>query len=258
MDFTQNNKDVAPDASGALVIVYRMNGGEAELLMGEETKYITDNQRYVDKYKKITGYNIYDVFRYKGDITHFPDLLAAHGHFTRLAAQVERKLKIGRITYGDVYTSSKPGVISAKPRFVMQRDAGNLGFTKGGVDPRDSSLEQTAAREVFEETDIVIDPDRLINTGLRLHPDPENVSNYVVYLYRLTEQEYRDIVEMQLIENKNKGRYAELHNLQFVTKPDRFANTISKQAYKALVGRLVGGRRTRRRQQRRAGTRRAN
>ena len=49
MDFTQNNKDVAPDASGALVIVYRMNGGEAELLMGEETKYITDNQRYVSK-----------------------------------------------------------------------------------------------------------------------------------------------------------------------------------------------------------------
>jgi ADP-ribose pyrophosphatase YjhB (NUDIX family) len=229
------------DASGALVIVYHMDGAEPELLMGEESKFVSDDKSHVAKYARDFGKSLFDAFTYKGDIGTPADVEQAHAYFARTAAALEAANRIGHVTYADFKKSSKPGLISAKPRFVPWENNGKLGFTKGGYIAADGTVEHTGAREVFEETGITIDPTKLINTHQLISADRVGTTRYAIYLYKLSEKEYQSIVDDKILEKKNASRFNELHNIRFARRPAQFANSLSEQAYARIVGRLVGG-----------------
>ena len=74
------------DASGALVVVYHMDGAEPELLMGEESKFVSDDKGHVAKYARDFGKSIFDAFTYKGDIKIPADVEKAHEYFAKTAA----------------------------------------------------------------------------------------------------------------------------------------------------------------------------
>jgi ADP-ribose pyrophosphatase YjhB (NUDIX family) len=231
----------AIDASGALVIVYHMDGAVPELLMGEETKFVSDDKGHVSKYARDFGKSIFDAFTYKGTITTPADVEHAHAYFAATAAALEGANRIGHITYADFKKSSKPGLISAKPRFVPWENSGRLGFTKGGYIAADGNVKNTGVREVFEETGITIDPAKLISTGQLIAADRAGTTKYAIYLYKLSDREYQTIVDDKILEKKNASRFNELHNIRFARRPTQFANALSEQAYARMVGRLVGG-----------------
>lgn len=221
-------------AEGALVIVYHMDGAVPEMLMGEETKYVTDYPEHVAKYASDFGRDLREAFMFRGDIADPADVAAAHAYFSESTASMEATAGLDRITYADFRRSSKAGFISAKPRFVPPALKGRLGFTKGGYNAADPTLEHTAVREVREETGVDIDIRQLVDTG-------REVQNYAIFLYKLTPVEYRAITAGHVLDLQNAERFNELQNIRFAREPARFANTLSETAYNAFSRRLVGG-----------------
>jgi len=226
-------------ADGALVIVYHMDGAEPEMLMGEETVYVTDYEEQIAKYRRDFHTSIRDAFTYPGNVNLPANLAAANTYFAAKTAAMNAVSSIGRITYADVKNSSKAGLISAKPRFVLNK--GSLGFTKGGYEHSDRTLENTAVREVMEETGVIIEGGRLVDTGQLLYTNKKKDTQYVVYLYKLSDAEYRAITDGGILLRKNADWYNELQSIRFARRPAVFANAISEEAYGTAKGRLVGG-----------------
>ena len=227
-------------ASGSIVIVYHMTAAGPAMLMGEETKFVSDVPEQVAKYETDFGEAMRDAFVYPGDITNPADLAAANAHFSAKAAAMEAVSTIGHITYADVKNSSRAGYITAKARFVEATRRGHWGFTKGASHPGES-LPNTAVREVEEETGVVLDVRRIVDTGKLLATSRKAEKHYQLFIYRLIDDEYRDITDRHVLDIKNASRHNELHNIHFITNTRAFANTISKEAYHAIVGKMVGG-----------------
>ena len=230
----------APPASGSIVVVYHVTAAGPAMLMGEETKFVSDLAEQVAKYDTDFGQAMKDAFVYPGDIANPADLAAANAHFSAKAAAMEAVSTIGHITYADVKNSSRAGYISAKARFVEAGRRGQWGFTKGASHPGES-LATTAVREVEEETGVVLDISRIVDTGRVLATSKKADKHYALFIYKLTDEEYRDITDRHVLDIKNASRHNELHNIRFVSNPRDFANMITKEAYHAIVRKMVGG-----------------
>lgn len=235
------------DASGAIVIIHFTEAGKTNMLMGQETKFLTDNSDAKTDYKKKFNKTLYEVFTTKGDASNQADMLKALSIFSAEAQKIENtfRLKYGHITFADVKNSSKSTAtdkyISAKPRYVRFEDASKYGFTKGSYKRIDISVEGTAVREVKEETDVDIDISRLIDTGKLLFSDKERKVPYALFYYELTPQELASIRLNKVIEKKNADRQNELHQVQFREAPVAFSNVISQKAYDAFKSRATPG-----------------
>lgn len=218
------------EAVGAIILIsYRDN-----YVMGRETSFVTDDKTVVAHYRTNSGENIYEGFLIPGSIENVEDLKDAKNKFTNTCIDLEDKIPdISRVTFADIRDSrSNPGFIAANPRYVVADRRDLLGFPKGSYENKDKNLENTIIRECAEETGLIINPVKLINTGI-LAPTGKK-TNYAVYHYKLTKPEYEKAVT--LIEEKNKGRENELHDIQFtkISKGDPknfFINCISKEAY---------------------------
>jgi len=224
------------EALGSIILIsYRDN-----YLMGRETSFVTDDKTIVAHYKTNSGENIFEGFLIPGTIENEEDLKAAKNKFTNTCIDLENKIPdISRVTFADVRNSrSNPGFIAANPRYVVADRRDLLGFPKGSYENKDKTLENTIIRECTEETGVFINPIKLIDTGI-LAPTGKK-TNYAVYHYKLTKSEYEKII--MIIEEKNKSRENELHDIQFtkISNGDPknfFINCISKEAYSRTVKR---------------------
>jgi len=224
------------EALGSIILIsYRDN-----YLMGRETSFVTDDKTIVAHYKTNSGENIFEGFLIPGTIENEEDLKAAKNKFTNTCIDLENKIPdISRVTFADVRNSrSNPGFIAANPRYVVADRRDLLGFPKGSYENKDKTLENTIIRECNEETGVFINPIKLLDTGI-LAPTGKK-TNYAVYHYKLTKSEYEKII--MIIEEKNKSRENELHDIQFtkISNGDPknfFINCISKEAYSRTVKR---------------------
>jgi len=226
------------EAEGALVMLYYTDELGPQFVMGEETSYITDDNDFIEKFKKDHKESIYEVFAIDGVLPKDKD--AAHVSFAKLCSHLESTYpELGHVTYSEFKTSSKAGKISAKARYVVSDRRNKLGFPKGGYKPpsepdADASLNDTAMREVKEETSLVLDPLRLIDSNyISLTSKGDR---YAVFHYELTEEEYTLITSAGIFAKKNAERENELHNVQFIRVPDTrhdtfFTNLVSKNAF---------------------------
>ena len=226
------------EAEGALVMLYYTDELGPQFVMGEETSYITDDNDFIEKYKTEQKTSIYETFAVNGVLPKDKDV--AHVSFAKLCAHLERTYpELGRVTYSEFKQSSKPGKISAKARYVVSDRRNKLGFPKGGYKPptepdADASLNDTAMREVKEETSLVLDPLRLIDANY-ISRAPKG-DRYAVFHYELTEEEYTLITSTGIFAKKNAERENELHNVQFIRVPEKhhdsfFTNLVSKNAF---------------------------
>jgi len=233
------------DASGAIVLIYK-TGKPNEYITGEETSYVADNP-FFKNFESVEDIDIFSAFEAPGSIDSYKELTAARRKFIQSCVELEQTFAdydIGRVTFGNLKNSSKPGKISAKPRFVEKGRRGKFGFPKGSYELTDKSIEASALREVWEETNLTLDPSRLVDTKKLVNTGGQ--SNYAIFQYELKDDEYRRMVAHLRI--KNIGRENELHHLAFRTIPPNrdkfFTNLASRKAYAALS--KNGGRRTRR------------
>lgn len=218
------------EAVGSIILIsYRDN-----YLMGRETSFVTDDKTIVAHYKTNSGETIYEGFLSPGSIENFDDLKDAKKKFTNTCIDLEDKIPdISRVTFADIRDSrSNPGFIAANPRYVVAERRDLLGFPKGSYENKDKNLENTIIRECGEETGLIIDMAKLIDSGI-LAPTGKK-TYYAVYHYKLTKPEYE--TALMIIEEKNKSRENELHDIQFtkIAKGDPknfFINCISKEAY---------------------------
>jgi len=232
------------DASGGLVMIYR-NSDPKEFIMGEETDYVTANKSVAKQFRTRAREDIYGAFLSPGTVTNPGDLENARRKFADSCQQLENSNRtLGKVTFGIPKDSSKPGNISAKPRYVTRPH--RYGFPKGSFETTDASIDAGALREVLEETGIVLDPARLVDADTLIHMGGD--SNYSVFKYELTEDEYNKYKSDLLI--KNTSRENELHDIKFRIVPqvlgDFFTNMGSRKAYTTLFAGRGGSRRTRR------------
>jgi 8-oxo-dGTP pyrophosphatase MutT (NUDIX family) len=225
-------------------MIYR-NSEPKEFITGEETDYVSANKIIAKKFRSRNGEDIYAAFLSPGTITVPANLENARRKFAESCQDLEDYNRmLGKVSYGIPKDSSKPGKISAKPRFVFRSK--RYGFPKGSFETTDVSVDAGALREVGEETGIALDPARLVDADTVIHMGGD--SNYSVFTYELTEDEYNAYKAALVI--KNASRENELHDIQFriipTTLGDFFTNAGSRKAYEALFPRKGGARRTRR------------
>ncbi len=206
--------------------------------MAQETKYLTDSIDFSNKFLTLKGKNLFETFLQKGSTDNKNDVTKAKQRFSILTEQLEHIFPdIPHITYADFKNSrGNPGQISAKPRYVAEERRMLFGFPKGSYETKDLSLKHTAARECFEETGIVLNIDKLEDT--RALASTGRGGFYLVYHYKLTKSEYENCID--IINEKNRERENELHNIQFIRIPkgdprDFFINVVSKEAYERTV-----------------------
>jgi 8-oxo-dGTP pyrophosphatase MutT (NUDIX family) len=222
------------EALGSIILIYYRD----EFLMGRETTFLTDDKDVVANYKTNDGETIYAGFLSPGQLENDENSKTAKRKFARTCVDIEKKLPdIPRVTYADLKNSrTNPGFITAKPRYVVKEKRYLYGFPKGSYENKDATLQDTIIRECSEETNIDINPERLIDTGI-LAPNGKKTS-YAVFHYKLTKPEYEKF--LKIIEEKNKSRENELHNIQFIKIPttnlkDFFINSVSKDAYSLTI-----------------------
>jgi len=224
------------DVSGAIVLVYTLDAAGPIFLMGEETQYVSDDKIIKQKYKSPDGENIYKAFEHSGSTGNTSQLAAANKKFTKNARDLESKYPVlGRVTYANVKNSSKPGIISAKARFVPDNRRDSYGYTKGSYEPSlDASVNDCAVREVWEEIGIHLDITRLNDTDICIYSGP--TSEYEIFLYELTSEEAADLISNNTLVNKMAESENELHNVHFIRVPEKnrksfFTNLISRTAF---------------------------
>ena len=235
---TGNNKD----ASGALVFIYR-DKAPFKFLTGEETDYVTDNKTISKTFRTLSGETIFEAFEAPGTVKNPEHILEAKKKFAHSSEQLEDLYSrvLGRVTYGNVKDSSKPGKISAKARHVKPERRDKFGFPKGSYEITDKTIEDTAVREVKEEIGINLDKSRLEDTKQQIVTGGS--SNYAIFKYRLTDAEYKSVKTVLKI--NNSSREAELQSLKFRAIPakydDFFTNQASKKAYEKTFKKTPGG-----------------
>jgi 8-oxo-dGTP pyrophosphatase MutT (NUDIX family) len=224
------------DVSGAIVLVYTLDAAGPIFLMGEETEYVSDNKTIKQNYKSPDGENIYKAFEHPGSTGNSVQLAAANKKFAKSASDLESKYRIlGRVSYANVKNSSKPGIISAKARYVPIERRDSYGYTKGSYEPSlDASVNDCAVREVWEEIGIHLDIMRLNDTGISINSGP--TSKYEIFLYELTSEEAAEIITNNTLVNKMAEPENELHNVQFIRVPEKnrksfFTNLISRTGF---------------------------
>jgi 8-oxo-dGTP pyrophosphatase MutT (NUDIX family) len=232
------------DASGGIVLIYSPTN-PVEYITGEETTYVTKDKAVAEKFRTSSDETIYQAFESPGLMTSEEDVSAARRKFVRSCKELEAAyVKLGRVTFGNLKQSSKPGIISAKPRFVETGRRGKVGFPKGSFETTDASIDAGALREVFEETAIQLDPSRLEDTGKMVNPGGD--SYYVIFKYRLTVEEYNHYKAHLRI--KHLSTENELQNVAFRSIPQNtkafFTNKGSLNAFTMTRG-WRGGRRRR-------------
>jgi 8-oxo-dGTP pyrophosphatase MutT (NUDIX family) len=234
------------EAEGALVMLYYTDELGPQFVMGEETSYVTEDKTFIEKYKTEQKESIYETFAINGVLPKDNDAL--HVTFAKLCVDLERIYpELGHVTYGEFKQSSKPGKISAKARYVVRDRRNRLGFPKGGYKPpsepdADASLNDTAMREVKEETSLLLDPLRLIDANY-ISSAPKG-DRYAVFHYELTPEEYTLITSTGIFAKKNAERENELHNVQFIRVPEErrdsfFTNNVSKNAFIHTKGKIA-------------------
>ena len=236
------------DASGAIVLIYK-TGPLTEYITGEETSYVADSKIFVN-FESVEDVDIFSAFEAPGSIDSFKQLTAARRKFIQSCVELEQTFAdydIGRVTFGNLKNSSKPGKMSAKPRYVERARRGKFGFPKGSFELTDKSIEATALREVWEETNLTLDPSRLVDTKKQVNTGGQ--SHYAIFHYELKDDEYRRMVAHLRI--KNIGHENELHHLAFRTIPANrdkfFTNMASRKAYNTTAKGRGGSRRKTRR-----------
>jgi 8-oxo-dGTP pyrophosphatase MutT (NUDIX family) len=224
------------DVSGAIVLVYTLDAAGPIFLMGEETEYVTNDKIIRQKYKSPDSENIYTAFEHPGNTGNTVELEAANKKFAKSAKDLESKYPaLGHVTYANVKNSSKPGIISAKPRYVPVERRNSFGYTKGSYEPSlDASINDCAVREVWEEIGIHLDITRLNDTDICIYSGP--TSKYEIFLYELTSEEAAQITSNSTLVNKMADPENELHNVQFIRVPQKnrknfFTNLTSRNAF---------------------------
>jgi len=225
------------EAEGALVLIYFTDSQGLQFVMGQETTFLTDNKEFLEKYKKTIKESLYDTFIVDGTLP--ADTHTAHAQFIRKCEVLEKAFpELGRVTYSEFKQSSKPGKISVKARVIPSEKRTKYGFPKGGYkgpgDPdADASLNDTALREVYEETSLHLEPLRLIDTNyISVGSRGER---YAIFHYELTDAEYKSIKDNSVLVKKNAERENELQAIQFIRIPSKtdifFTNLVSNKAY---------------------------
>lgn len=221
-------------AFGSIILIYYRD----EFLMGRETTFLTDDKDVVENYKTNEGETIYAGFLSPGQMENDTHIKMAKRKFAHTCVDIEKNIPdIPRLTFADVRNSrTNPGFIAANPRYVVKEKRHLYGFPKGSYENKDTTLQDTIIRECSEETGIIINPIRLVETST-LAPTGKN-TNYAVYHYELTKSEYEKF--SKIIEEKNKSRENELHDIQFIKIPatnpkDFFINCMSKEAYSRTI-----------------------
>lgn len=232
------------DASGGIVLIYSPTN-PVEYITGEETSYVTNIYSIAKEFRTTTKETIYQAFESPGLITSAEDVSTARRKFIKTCKELESAYaKLGRVTFGNLKQSSKPGIISAKPRYVENDRRGKYGFPKGSFETTDASIDAGALREVFEETALQLDPSRLEDIDKMVNPGGE--SHYAVFKYRLTAREYDHYKAHLRI--KNLSTENELQNVAFRAIPQNtrsfFTNKGSRNAYN-ITREHKGGRRRR-------------
>lgn len=231
------------DASGGIVLIYSPTN-PVEYITGEETSYVTNVSSIAKGFRTKTKETIYEAFESPGLVTSDDDVSTARRKFVNSCKELALAYDtLGRVTFGNLKQSSKPGIISAKPRYVEAARRGRYGFPKGSFELTDASIDAGALREVFEETAIQLDPsrlediNRLVNTG--------GDTYYAVFKYRLTADEYNHYKAHLRI--KHLSTENELQNIAFRAIPKNvkefFTNKGSRNAYNTQ--KQKGGRRRR-------------
>lgn len=244
---TKNNVE----AYGAIIVVYFMDRGGPIFLMGQETSFLTESG-YTKSFKTSDGENIYDAFLSPGDITNAAQLEKAKEKFTKICKEIENSFQgkrlIGHVTFDEPRNSSKVGFISAKPRYVNNEKKDKMGFIKGGhKQARDTSIDETAIRECFEETSVKLDITKLVDSNIQIYPDFEKKTPYSLFQYELSELEYDSIRDTNMLINKNSSYENELHNIRFITIPKMsvrdyrgfFINNVSTEVYTKIKDSIV-------------------
>jgi len=227
------------NVEGAIILIRYKN----LYLMGKETTYLTDDDDINKDFFDTHGKTLYDNFLFKGTEKD------AKLYFTNLCKELETEYNI-KVTYADFKESTKhKDHISAKPRYVTESRENLYGFPKGSYEEKDRDFKNTAKRECYEETGLVLDKDRIENTG-KTAPTGRK-SHYAIYHYKIIdEKEFRQFAKT--IKEKNRSRENELQDLEFKEIPkgdprDFFTNVVSKEAYeRTCVYNLRAGRKTRR------------
>jgi 8-oxo-dGTP pyrophosphatase MutT (NUDIX family) len=231
------------DASGGIVLICSPTN-PVEYITGEETSYVTNISSITKGFRTKAGETIHQAFESPGLITSEEDVSAARRKFVNSCKELEAAYaKLGRVTFGNLKQSSKPGIISAKPRYVESGRRGRYGFPKGSFEVTDASIDAGALREVFEETAIQLDPSRLEDINRLVNPG--GATYYAVFKYRLTADEYNHYKAHLRI--KHLSTENELQNIAFRAIPKNvkefFTNKGSRNAYNTQ--KHGGGRRRR-------------
>jgi 8-oxo-dGTP pyrophosphatase MutT (NUDIX family) len=222
------------EADGSIIIIYYQD----KFLMGEETVYATDNRELKRTYKTNDGLTADEAFLSPGTTDNDEDIEKAKIKFAALCSDIETKNRsLERVTFADFKDSYKePGFIKGNPRYVPPERRNLYGFPKGSYELKDGTLETTAFRECYEETSVVLNPDKikdqevLVSTGRK--------AKYAVFHYKLTKPEF-DAFSLMIAE-KNKSRENELHHIKFIKVPSGdpryfFTNAASKEAYEQTI-----------------------
>lgn len=238
-------------AAGAIVLIYT-DSEPKKFILGEETSYVIEKKpELVAKFRSSMGENIYNAFLSPGTIKSPSDVTQAKAKFAAVCHEIDSSFfgrTLGGVTFGNLKDSSTPGYISAKPRFVEATRSGKYGFPKGSYEVFDGTIETGALREVREELGLILDPARLRNVGKLVKTG--GTSNYAVFHYIVTAEEYATMAESMDLKEKSKENELRSYGFREIPSTNNaqkefFTNNASKTAYQETFLGRGGARKTR-------------
>lgn len=168
-------KRAAVPFAGAILVTYRLVGGKVELLLGRETKFLTDVHK--EPVRDATG----QVFRVeelqKVEKTRYPNSRDARNKFIQRAKWLSGIL--GYQVLADIVEPSPDGKLWTV-HFRVSHETSKFGFVKGHRKDDEEPL-NTVLREFAEETGTMIDrPENLVEIGGTFPRNGDR--NYIIFV----------------------------------------------------------------------------
>jgi len=218
---------------GSIVIIYYKEYGRTKILIGDESKYVSDTFYRGNPTNNIISKSLVNDYIASLIETYetypYEDIEGAKRYFEKHAGLLERiinentknKEKRIEIKYDGFHV--KDGMIRTKYRFNRRYiDSPSVGFIKGGREGNET-LEQTVQREAREEIGFDLIEKRLVYKN-------NTIGEYALYYYEITKIESKEIIK----NFQKKGKQGELFDLRFIDLYAVHLDSLNSKSTKAL------------------------
>lgn len=231
-----------------VVLWIKGSDDKPKIFIGNESKYISDlavDPRYLNTISEFllstTENKHYPLKKIFEDYiesqqqlsTNYTTIEQAKNTFVDRSIHLQENLKIGEIRFDTLLNQNANFTVNY--RYLPHKHA-KRGIVKGNVEGNETP-EETAVREVLEETGIIIDPSKLEKFTECKISKPDAPEKYCRFYHYYIGEETSSLPEIQsLLETREREHYGELFKPSFETKEaiESFSKDINKTSACAL------------------------